>query len=199
MSRASGKRRRSHDRKSGSRGWTSSANQRVWSGRGGHVSAQKIPVATRDRVYAVATGLGYRPNPRIAGLMAHIRRGRTRPFGERIAFVWVHTTREEAQRSSFLQAVLAGARARAGQSGYALEEFWTADPSMNDVRLQRIIRTRGIVGVVLSPVTTAETSVTLSWDWACFAAAVIGNVTWTPELHHAGIIIIWACGWACSN
>ncbi len=146
----------------------------------------KIPVATRDHVHAVATRLGYRPNPRIAGLMAHIRRGRTRPFGERIAFVWVHTTREEAERSLFLQAVLAGARARAGQSGYALEEFWTADPGMNDVRLQRIIQARGIVGVVLSPVTTAETSVTLGWDWSCFAAAVIGNVTWTPELHHAG-------------
>ena len=27
---------------------------------------------------------------------------------------------------------------------------------------------------------------TLSWDWRHFAAAVIGNVSWTPELHHAG-------------
>jgi LacI family transcriptional regulator len=42
------------------------------------------------------------------------------------------------------------------------------------------------VGVVLSPVTTAETSLTLDWDWSLFAAAVVGNVTWTPELNHAG-------------
>lgn len=146
----------------------------------------KIPLATREHIQAVARSLGYKPNPRVAGLMAHIRRGSARPFGERIAFVWVHTTREEAQRSLFLRTVLQGARARAEQSGYALEEFWTSDPGMSDLRLQRIIRARGIVGVVLSPVTNAETSITLDWDWSSFAAAVVGNVTWTPELHHAG-------------
>lgn len=146
----------------------------------------KIPPETRAHIQAVARVLGYRPNPRVAGLMAHIRRGRARPFGERIAFVWVHTSRDEARRSSFLRAVLKGARDRAEQGGYALEEFWTSDPGMTDTRLQKIIRARGIVGVVLSPVTTAETTVTLDWDWSAFAAAVIGNVTWSPELHHAG-------------
>lgn len=146
----------------------------------------KIPAETRAHIQEVARSLGYRPNPRVAGLMAHIRRGRARPFGERIAYVWVHTTREEARRSAFLQAVLRGARARAEQAGYALEEFWTSDPGMTDPRLQKIIQARGIVGVVLSPVTTAETSITLGWNWSSFAAAVVGNVTWAPELHHAG-------------
>lgn len=146
----------------------------------------KIPLETREHIQAVARTLGYRPNPRVAGLMAHIRRGRARPFGERIAFVWVHTSREDARRSRFLQTVIAGARSRAEQSGYALEEFWTSDPGMTDDRLQRIIRARGIIGVVLSPVTNAETSLTLDWDWSAVAAAVVGNVTWTPELHHAG-------------
>lgn len=146
----------------------------------------KIPSETRARVQAAAQSVGYKPNPRIAGLMAHIRRGRARPFGERIAFVWVHTTRAEAARSPFLTAVLEGARARAAQSGFGLEEFWTSDPGMTDRRLQKIIRARGIVGVVLSPVMNTETSVTLDWDWSTFAAAVIGNITWTPELHHAG-------------
>lgn len=146
----------------------------------------KIPLATREHIQAVARSLGYKPNPRVAGLMAHIRRGRARPFGDRIAFVWVHTSRAEAARSVFLRSVVQGARERAGQSGYALEEFWTTDPGMSDARLQRIIRARGIVGVVLSPVTSAETSVTLDWDWSAIAAAVVGNVTWTPELHHAG-------------
>jgi len=146
----------------------------------------KIPLATREHIQAVARALGFRPNPRVAGLMAHIRRGRARPFVDRIAFVWVHTSREEARRSRFLQNVIAGARERAEQSGYALEEFWTSDPGMTDERLQRIIRARGIIGVVLSPVTNAETSLTLNWDWSGIAAAVVGSVTWTPELHHAG-------------
>jgi len=146
----------------------------------------KIPSETRERIQAAARALGYRPNPRVAELLAQIRRGRRHPVGERLAFVWVHTSRREAAESAFLQGVLTGARERAQQSGYALEEFWTDDPGMTDRRLQQVIRARGITGVILSPVMHAETTVTLDWDWSQFAAAVVGNVTWQPELHHAG-------------
>lgn len=146
----------------------------------------KIPPETRERIQAVARELGYRPNPRVAELLAQIRRGRRHPVGERLAFVWVHTSRSEARRSIFLRGVIEGARERARQSGYELEEFWTTDPGMTDRRLQQVILARGITGVLLSPVMHAETTVTLGWDWSRFAAAVVGNVTWEPELHHAG-------------
>lgn len=146
----------------------------------------KIPVETRERVAAAARELGYRPNPRVASLMAHIRGAQSPAPRERLAFVWVHTTRAEARQNSFLHRVFVGARERAGQMGFALEEFWTCDPGMTDQRLEQILRARGIVGVVLSPVTNAEATVTLKWDWRHFSPAVIGNVTWTPELHHAG-------------
>ncbi len=146
----------------------------------------KIPVATREKVAAVARELGYRPNPRVASLMAHIRGAQARAHRERIAFVWVHTSRAEARTDPFLRNVFAGARERAGQMGFTLEEFWTDGAGMTDERLEQILRARGIVGVVLSPVTTAEAVITLGWDWRHFSAAVIGNLTWTPELHHAG-------------
>ncbi len=146
----------------------------------------KIPVATRELIATAARELGYRPNPRVASLMAHIRGAHSRSYRERLAFVWVHTSRAEARQNSFLKLVFAGARERATQMGFALEEFWTADPGMTDQRLEQILRARGIIGVVLSPVTTAEAAVTLGWNWRHFAPAVIGNVTWTPELHHAG-------------
>lgn len=146
----------------------------------------KIPAETRARVQEAARELGYRPNPRVAELLAQIRRGRRHPEGERLAFVWVHTTRKEAAGSAFLRGVIDGARQRARQNGYELEEFWPEDPGMTDRRLQQVIRARGITGVILSPVMHAETTVTLDWDWSQFAAAVVGNVTWQPELNHAG-------------
>lgn len=146
----------------------------------------KISAETQAAVLRAAEELGYRPNPRVASLMAHIRGGRAGAARERLAFVWVHTTRRESRESSFLRSVFAGARQRAAQLGFSLEEFWTADEGMTDRRLGQILRARGIVGVVLSPVTSAEATVTLDWDWGCFASAVIGNVSWTPELHHAG-------------
>lgn len=146
----------------------------------------KIPAETRELVATAARELGYRPNPRVASLMAHIRGSQSRSHQERLAFVWVHTSRAEARQNPFLKLVFAGARERARQMGFVLEEFWTSDPGMTDQRLEQILRARGIVGVVLSPVTTAESAVTLGWDWRQFAPAVIGNITWTPELHHAG-------------
>jgi len=146
----------------------------------------KIPAATRKAIQETAAALGYRPNPRISSLMAHIRRSQHAPFGETIAFVWVHTSRTLARGDPFLNAVYTGARRRAEHAGFALEDFYTNDQGMTNRRLEQILRARGIVGVVLSPVTTSEATVTLDWDWAGFSPAVIGNVTWTPELHHAG-------------
>ena len=146
----------------------------------------KIPPATRDRVAAAARALGYRPNPRVAGLMAHIRGAHVRPGVERFAFVWVHTPRRVSAENPYLRAVFRGAAARAERLGCALDEFWTDDPGMTDPRLQEIIVARGITGVLLSPVLTAETSLALDWDWDRFTAVVIGNVTWVPELHHVG-------------
>jgi len=146
----------------------------------------KITPATRDLVSAAAIELGYRPNSRVAGLMEHIRSARVRPRAERIAFVWVHTSRRVAAENPYLRAVFKGAVARAEHLGFALEEFWTDDAGMKEPRLQEIIVARGITGVLLSPVLTSETSLALDWDWSQFAAVVIGNVTWTPELHHVG-------------
>ncbi len=146
----------------------------------------KIPIATRELVATAARELGYRPNPRVAGLMAHIRGARVRPQAECIAFVWVHTSRRTTAENPYLRLVFKGAQSRAERLGFALEEFWTDDPGMTDRRLQEIIFARGITGVLLSPVLTPESTLALDWDWSRFAAVVIGNVTWTPELHHVG-------------
>src|SRR5215212_8804577 len=76
----------------------------------------KIPPATIARVRAVADGLGYRPNPRVAALMAHIRRARPVASGDRIAFVWL------SRPGPYLR-MHEGAKQRAQQLGYALEDF----------------------------------------------------------------------------
>jgi DNA-binding LacI/PurR family transcriptional regulator len=146
---------------------------------------EKIPAATRAKINELAERMGYRPNPRIAGLMAHIRRARGPLRGERLGFVWVHTSRREAREDPFLSPVVAGARQRADQLGYQLEEFFTDDKGMSDRRLSSILAHRGIEGVIFSPV-MHEVTVQLDFDWSHFACAVIGNARWSPELHHSG-------------
>jgi LacI family transcriptional regulator len=148
-------------------------------------SDPRIRQKTRSHVQAVATRLGYRPNPRFSALMSHIRNSRPVATGERIAFVWVHTPRAESTKDPFLQRVFHGANIRADALGYRLEQFWTADRGMTDRRLSQVLKSRGIIGVLLSPV-MHEAEVTLDVEWSCFAPAVIGSARWNPELHHAG-------------
>ncbi len=145
----------------------------------------RIRAETRAHVQEIARGLGYRPNPRFSALMAHIRRSRPVSAGERIAFVWVHTSRKEGADDPFLQRVFRGARQRAESLGYHLEQFWTNDRQMTDRRLSQVITARGIVGVLLSPV-MHEAEVALDFEWEHFAPAVIGSARWNPEFHHAG-------------
>lgn len=145
----------------------------------------RIRPETRALVRQAAEQLGYRPNPRFSELMAHIRNSRPVAAGERIAFVWVHTPRSESTNDPFLQRVFLGAKARAEALGYKLEQFWTGERAMSDRRLSHVVKSRGIVGMLLSPV-MHEAEVTLDFEWACFAPAVIGSARWSPELHHAG-------------
>jgi len=145
----------------------------------------RIRPERRTWVQKVAAELGYRPNPRFAALMSHIRHSRPVAAGERIAFVWVHTPRAESAKDPFLQRVFLGAKARAEALGYGLEQFWTAERGMKDRRLSQVMKSRGIVGVLFSPV-IHESEVSLDLEWSCFAPAVIGSARWSPELHHAG-------------
>lgn len=145
----------------------------------------KIPLRTRRRIQAVAARLGYRANPRISGLMAHIRHGRQRRFGDTLAFVWLSDSPQRVATHPFLRTVRAGARLQAAQNGCRLDEFFADAPGMSPRRLERILRARGIVGVVISPVGTPYPGRTLEWDWSTFAPALIGKLAWFPELHRA--------------
>lgn len=145
----------------------------------------KIPTETAAHVRAVAEKLGYRPNPQIASLMAHIRGGRPVAAGGRIAFVWVHMPKSETSGDPFLQVVFQGARRRAESLGYRLEEFWIEKGGLRDRRVSNILKARGITGVIFSPVMHGAT-VELDFEWDAFACAIVGHAEWIPELNHAG-------------
>ncbi len=139
----------------------------------------KIPAATTARVREAAARLGYRPNPRVAELMATVRRGGRLPSGDRLALVW-----PERARGTFERLVAGGARARAAERGYALEEFRLAAFAGRAGRLVEILRARGIEGVVFGPALTRD-RVEVDWPWEDFAMAVIGSAEWRAPLSRA--------------
>lgn len=144
--------------------------------------ARNIPPETAARVRAAAEKLGYRPNARIAELMSHIRGGRAPSSMEHLALVWP----EDAPRpdGGFVHPIVAGARSRAAERGYALDEFRLDAVDHKPRRLAAILRARGIAGVVFAPA-QVNARVELDWPWEQFAMAVIGSAEWNAPLTRA--------------
>jgi LacI family transcriptional regulator len=146
--------------------------------------APNIPAVTVAKVRAAADSLGYRPNARVAELMAHIRGTRKLPAAERLALVWPEGTRPKGPVDAFAKKIQTGARACAAARGYRLDEFWLESVENNAPRLAGILRARGIAGVVFAPVSRTA-RVELDWPWEHFAMAVIGTAEWNVPLSRA--------------
>jgi LacI family transcriptional regulator len=142
---------------------------------------RRIPRVTARRVQAAARRLGYRPNPRVSALMAHIRQAQPVSVGERIAFLWIDAPPGERPYRKMFD----GAKERAVQLGYSLEEFWLATPGVSARRLQQILQTRGIAGLLISPRCEPNPTFRIDWDWNQFSAVVLGIAEGEPELHHS--------------
>ncbi len=140
----------------------------------------KVPAATASRVRAAAETLGYRPNARVAELMAQVRRGGGPRTRDRLALVAVEPG---ALRGPGLDAA-EGARARAAERGYELERFTLAEAGGHPGRLADILRARNIPGVVFAPVFN-RARVDFHWPWERFAMAVIGAADWGVPLSRA--------------
>ncbi len=141
-----------------------------------------IPPETCARIRAVADKLGYRPDPQISALMAHIGRGRAVPSAGRIALVWMQGRRTLTRTEDFFVQMREGAAARAQLRGYHLEEFWPAEDRLSAARLSAILRARGISSVIFSPNIEGVTAdYPLAWEH--FACVVLGHARWPVELH----------------
>lgn len=145
----------------------------------------KISEETRERVRAAAERLGYRQHAAVRSLMERVRQGKPPGAREVIALVWTDTPRSESARAPLARAITEGARARAGQAGYAMEEFWLCDRGMTSRRLADILGARGIHGIVFAPCLHG-TEVKIEWKWGEFAMALVGAAPWPVALHRAG-------------
>lgn len=141
-----------------------------------------LPPETCRRIQAIGEKLGYRPDPQISALMAHIGRGRAVKSSGRIALVWMQSQREQTRSDRFFLQVLEGASTRARLRGYEVEEFWPDEDRLTGSRLTGILRARGIQSVLFSPsIEGVAADYGLGWDH--LACVVLGHARWPVELH----------------
>jgi len=141
----------------------------------------RIPVATRERIHALAEKLGYRANPLVTALMKSRRTGSAVKHTV-LAYVTNHSTRfgwrpPELDQPDFFP----GAVARAKDFGYKLEHFWMAEPGMTPARFCDILRARGIHGILVGRLPADLHRLEFAWEH--FSCVALGSTLETPRLH----------------
>lgn len=134
----------------------------------------RIPVATRERIRAVAEQLGYRPNPYVAALMRVRRQGREHQDKPVIALLngLESPTAWRTATAVTVQQMRAGAIERAAERGYRAEEFWLHQDNMTAARLSQVLQARGIHGLLLGPLAVGAAIPEIQWE--NFAAVRLG-------------------------
>jgi LacI family transcriptional regulator len=144
----------------------------------GHPS---IPERTRERIRRIAEEMGYRPDPEMARLMEHLRKRRQQEALSVIAFLNPSPRGRRLQEDAYVRSLYEGARQRADELGYKLEEFWLKEPGMTARRFDRMLHTRNIRGLLIPPL--PKDIGHLSLDWNQYAAVALTHSIPKPHLH----------------
>lgn len=128
---------------------------------------------TRERVRRVALAQGYAADPEVARLMLHLRQRRKRRATGSLA--WVRYARSPAvpQRFPWFAPIWQGAVEQAAELGYGVEQVIEDCERLTPERFAKILRARGVTGLIASPPWQAEVFARLSVD--DMAVAIVGE------------------------
>jgi len=128
--------------------------------------SSEVSLRQRERIRKLAAKLGYRPDPLLTHLMAHLRTGRSTPqTSENLALLSTYAP-------PYVQQLTAGAAARANELGYALDRIDLSHPP-DKATLTRSLLARGIAGLILTPANAPGPCCHLL-DWTQFSTTAIG-------------------------
>lgn len=155
----------------------------------------QIPPATRERVQAAAKKLGYVLHPVVSHLMAQLRQSAVGTPHHTLALLNANRDRDAFRSHPTLPAYVEGVKRRAEQQGYGVDTFWLHDPQLDGARLNRILRARGIRGVVVvGMMDENRLPERFAATWQRHACVVTGVRTHEPTLsfcsvdHHALVL-----------
>jgi LacI family transcriptional regulator len=139
-------------------------------------NSPRIPEDTQQRIKNIAHELGYRQNPLVTANMAKIRRSKDRKGAQPTIGLLSTFYDEELEdkrvewhiQSRFLQ----GAKRRAEELGFDFDFLEFDLAYFSGDRIQQVLLTRGVSGLVLGPLRFSNMNLQL--DWSQFAVASIG-------------------------
>lgn len=142
----------------------------------------KVHPATKERVRALAERRGYEINPVLSAAMSVARHRSRQSYVGTIAAIDVDDAGGQ-RLHPFKIEVLAGARARAAELGFALDFHWALEGSggLPLRRLRQIIEARGTPGVIVLSLHIARDF--SEFDFSRLSAVQMDLPLLTPKLH----------------
>lgn len=123
----------------------------------------RVKSETIDRVRAAAKTAGYERNPLTGAVMSQLRRSRSQQFRGVLAAIELVDSEPAPLAARYNAALLAGVGARADELGFKVERFEIGPQGVRLNRLDTILHTRGIQGLVILPASGFPDLASLSW------------------------------------
>lgn len=145
--------------------------------------SSEVSAATRDRLQRLARMRGYTINPLASALLSQVRTQRPRGEHHVIAYLNTWWPKRAWETCNTKTGQFRGAAQRAAELGFRLENFWLREPGMTSTRLARILKARGIRGLLIGPVQNQDELIDLPWQ--DFALATLGYSLRCPAVPRA--------------
>ena len=143
----------------------------------------RIKASTRATIQQVADKIGYRPNAVVSHLMAQLRSSQTARFQAKLALLNAYRDPKAFRTHATIPTYVAGCERRALKLGYAFDHFWLHDPRLKAESWIRILRTRGIKGIIIvGMMDQNHLPPHLRSVWEAFPCVVTGVRTRDPAL-----------------
>lgn len=139
----------------------------------------RIAEGTRRKIVKIAQSVGYRPDPEITKLMHYLRRGVRPRFQSVICGV---TNWPAGAKPAYFEALLAGAARQAQSRGYGFSVMPLSTEPGGGRRLQHMLRSRGVEGVLLLP-QRAPVDLSALLDWREFSVAAASVSVLGPDVN----------------
>ncbi len=144
-------------------------------------NSPRISAATRKRVRDLAEKLGYRPDPEISRLMGRLRPDRKTRGSVVIGMIDLHSGRRP-QPHPYDAGVREGISTRADQLGFGVTLFSLSDYNGSLKQLLRVVRHRGIEGVILLP-STEPVALDPALEWTGLSVVAATTTVTSPQFH----------------
>jgi LacI family transcriptional regulator len=142
----------------------------------------KISPATRERVQKLARELGYHPDPEISRLMKRLRTSRTARGTTSLAVLDFYPRTDFAELS-YHRRIRQGILGRSEELGFTVSQFQAATYKFNLEHILKLVRNRGIDGLILFPSVVAPLTLDPAVNWTDLSVVSITNSILSPRFH----------------